>query len=42
MYALASRLNKTLGEIGKMTENEFFGWIAFFKISEERDNNIRR
>lgn len=34
MYALGDRLNKTLDEIGDMTEREFFGWIAYFKISE--------
>jgi hypothetical protein len=39
MYSLASRLNKTLGEIGDMTQIEFYGWIAFFKISKENDVN---
>lgn len=36
MYALGDRLNKTLDEIGSLTQNEFFGWIAYYKISEER------
>lgn len=36
MYALGDRLNKTLGEIGRLTQNEFFGWIAFYKISDEK------
>lgn len=36
MYALGSRLNKTLGEIGDMSQSEFFGWVAYFKISEEK------
>jgi hypothetical protein len=39
MYALASRLNKTLGEIGNMTQDEFFGWIAYYKISEGKNVN---
>lgn len=32
MYRLAEALHKTLGEIEAMTEEEFVGWLAYFKL----------
>ncbi len=34
-YSLAARLNKCLSEIMSMPETEFFGWIAYFDITEK-------
>lgn len=39
MYALASRLNKTVQEIEQITVNEFHGWIAYFKIEDAKCQN---
>lgn len=33
-YSLAARLNKTLQTILDLTEDEFFGWIAFFELTK--------
>lgn len=35
VYALASRLHKTVAEIRRMTVEEFNGWQAFTIVSEE-------
>lgn len=32
MYQLADRLKKTVGEIMNMPASEFYGWLAYFKI----------
>lgn len=40
MHAIGARLNKTLAEVGAMTEEEFFGWIAFFEIQREEQGVV--
>lgn len=34
IYSLAARLNKSTAEIEDMTEDEFFGWIAYFELTK--------
>jgi len=36
MYQLAEVLGKTLGEVGRMSVDEFAGWKAYFKRKAER------
>lgn len=38
MYALASRLHKTIYELEAMTMQEFYGWIAYFKLETDNAN----
>ena len=36
---LSDRLNKTLDELSLMSVNEYVGWVAYFKVSEEKSKN---
>ena len=36
VYALAERLNKTVGEIRQMPESEFNGWLAFISHKDKK------
>lgn len=33
-YSLAARLNKTLKEVLDISEEEFFGWVAYFELTK--------
>lgn len=35
MFDLALRLNKTVGEIGRMSAREFAEWISYFGVLAE-------
>lgn len=35
-YSLADALNKTVGEIMELPIAEVEGWVAYYKIKEER------
>lgn len=35
MYRLAKDLGRSVEEIGKMSNHEFTGWIAFYKMEAE-------
>lgn len=37
-YRLAHALHKTLADVLDMTEDEFMGWLAFFKIKGTEGN----
>lgn len=36
MFQLADRLKKTIGEIMNMPASEFYGWLAYFKIVNQK------
>ena len=38
VYALADRLGKTVGEIMKMPESEFGGWVGYLEALKEKQN----
>jgi hypothetical protein len=38
-YALAEKLNKTLQELESISFKEFQGWLAYFELKKQKENN---
>ena len=36
VYQLAEALHKSVDEVQAMSEEQFMGWVAYFRIKQER------